>query len=229
MEPLVIPHHPNPYVQQPKYKFISTNPNIAKKPAKQSFSQRIPLNQGAISLIMKQIENKENRENILGGARKGQIEPREIMRLLRRNAEAFASSEKPESFKARDSAPLSEKRGEMIRMKQILQEIKTVLQQSKQALASVKTESINFLITSIEEVGTELPKKSVEELLSLVRSIFELPNPATVKGNLPKFRLLLIFLLYTSQLNVSFNTAEREAKMKSYFDALIVQSSHPSF
>ena len=86
---------------------------------------------------MKQTQNKETRESILQGGRKGQIEPREIMRLLGRNAEAFASSEKSGSFKPRDSALLSEKRGEPIRMKQILQEIISVLEQGRQEIGEV--------------------------------------------------------------------------------------------
>ena len=219
--PLIVPHQPQPFIQLPHYKFISTNPNIAKKPSKQTFNQRIALNQGAISLIVKQIQNKANRESILGGARKGQIEPREIMRMLRRNVEAFASSEKPVDFKPRDSAPLSEKRGESIRMKQILQEIKALLQQSTKSLTNIKSETLNFLINSIEEVGLELPKQTVEQLLTLVRSIINLSSTQLITSNKSKYRVLVIFLLYTGKLNESFNTSQREAKLKAYFDRLI--------
>ena len=90
------------------------------------------------------------------------------MRLLRRNVEAFTSSEKPVDFKPRDSAPLSEKRGESIRMKQVLQEIKALLEQSPKSLTNIKSESLNFLINSIEEVGLELPKQT-NDLLQILR------------------------------------------------------------
>ena len=145
---------------------------------------------------------------------------REIMRLLGRNVEAFSSSEKPQYFKPRDSAPLSEKRGESIRMKQVLQEIKALLEQSPKSLTNIKSESLNFLINSIKEVGLELPKQTVEQLLTLVRSVINLSTPSLISSNKSKYRVLVMFLLYTGKLNDSFNTSQREAKLKAYFDRL---------
>lgn len=68
------------------------------------------------------------------------------------------------------------------------------------------------MVSLIGEVGTELPKKSVEELLSLVRSILGMvSSAATVNRNKPQFRLSVIYFLYLSVLNTSFNTTDREA------------------
>jgi hypothetical protein len=119
--------------------------------------------------------------------------------------------------------PLSENRGEINQIKNVIQQMNFAVKNSgKLAQSAFEVENLQKVINTLESVGEKLSKKELQNLRSTIESLFKNASKASLthSDNPPKVRLLLIFYLYVLKLLQTYDNQKRTSALEIYMDDL---------
>ena len=232
----------------PTYKFFFNSPHITETPSKKTFTNPNRLQQAKINFIQKRIETKktyrafnQGKNQSLetnevgrfpekqGGAliKKNAKEEeneitREKQRLLRRNAENKEEGQKAKQILDKDTLPLTENRGEYLRIIQVLQDVRSAVTSSKARISEVKMEELNRAMNNLEQQGAKFNEQQLERIQSLLNSILSADKVKrqTIQANKQPFRTLIIMLILAVKLRQTFHQQGRTQKIQTEFDKL---------
>ena len=119
--------------------------------------------------------------------------------------------------------PLSENRGEINQIKNVIQQMNFAVKKSgKLAQSAFEVENLQKVINTLESIGEKLSKKELQNLRSTIESLFKNASKASLihSDNPPKVRLLLIFYLYVLKLLQTYDNQKRTSALEIYMDDL---------
>eukprot|EP01138_Halocafeteria_seosinensis_P003851 gb/GECG01003937.1/.p1 GENE.gb/GECG01003937.1/~~gb/GECG01003937.1/.p1 ORF type:complete len:579 (+),score=115.28 gb/GECG01003937.1/:1-1737(+) len=123
--------------------------------------------------------------------------------------------------------PLTEKRGEVLQLKKMIQEISSSLGRESAGSASfssLRMETLNSGLRTLEEHGTQIKRKNLEEMRAMLESAIRgiIGNPSLFAGgNIPKIRLILIFYIYILKLLETYQNQKRDDALQAYMESLV--------